>query len=192
MHRRTFLARSILFTATILAAATSPGVVSAGGADARAWVGRELMTTKNLHPDEARARLYAVNYQQDGLIPVCTKVRVEKVTRKAMIFTVVETGRRYTYYTHRSLREPFYDHLTRYFGESCPEVSEFSAKDREGIETGQVLVGMTKKGVAIAIGLPPAHETPSPKSPRWKYWRNRFDTFVVLFGDDGKVVAIQD
>ncbi|RMG95027.1 MAG: hypothetical protein D6705_14735 [Deltaproteobacteria bacterium] len=191
MKRRSFLQTVAAMTLSALAlSAASPTAMASG--DARTWVGRELVTTKNLHPDEARARLYAANFQQDGLIPVCTKVRVEKVTRKAMVFTVLETGRTYTYYTHKSLREPFFDHLTRYFGERCPDLSRLSERDREGIRRGEALVGMTKKGVAIAIGLPPAHETPSPKSPRWKYWKNRFDTFIVLFGEDGKVAAIQD
>ncbi len=191
MTRRSFLLSVSALVLSAAALSVAPAPALAGG-DARSWVGRELVTTKNLHPDEARARLYAANFQQDGLIPVCSKVRIEKVTRKAMVFTVVETGRRYTYYTHKSLREPFYDHLTRYFGESCPDVSKLPKRDQEGIRRGEVLTGMTKKGVAIAIGLPPQHETPSPKSPRWKYWKNRFDTFVVIFGADGKVSAIQD
>ena len=156
------------------------------------WVGHELVTTKNLHPDEARGRLYAVNYQQSGLIPLCTKVRIESYSHKRMVFRVLETGRPYTYYAHKSMREPFDTHLRRYFGVECPDVSGMSEIDQEGIRIGQVLVGMTREGVQLAIGLPPRHETPSLKSPQWKYWRSRADTFMVYFGADGKVSGLRD
>ncbi len=195
MKRRRAL-QLALSCAALLATAWTPAAPTlahdAPSASIAQWVGHELVTTKNLHPDEARARLYAVNYQQSGLIPLCTKVLIESFSPRKMVFRVVETGKAYTYYAHKSMREPFDTHLRRYFGVECPDTSGMSDIDKEGIRIGRALVGMTRAGVQLAIGLPPRHETPSLDATQWKYWRTRFDTFFVYFGADGKVSGLRD
>ena len=65
----------------------------------------EVYTQVNLHPDEKRQRLYSVNYQRPGLLPLCTRVKIESVADGEMIFTVAEDGRKYTYIFHNSLRD---------------------------------------------------------------------------------------
>lgn len=50
-------------------------------------------------------------------------------------------------------------------------------------------MGMTKEAVAIAMGHPPAHETPSLESDQWMYWLHRFDRLRVDF-ENGKVSNI--
>ncbi len=62
--------------------------------------------------------------------------------------------------------------------------------DRQGIEAGKALVGMSKEGVKIALGYPARHRTPSLEDNRWTYWRGRHDTYVVEFDADGKVARI--
>jgi hypothetical protein len=157
-------------------------------------VGRsEVYTLVNLHPDETRRRLYSVNYQQPGLIPLCTKVKIESVTSDEMTFQVVEDQRRYHYIFHNSLRDPIAKHLDKYFGPSCParKIESLSEVDRAGIRQGRVLEGMSKDGVILAVGYPPEHVTPTLESNAWRYWMNRFGTQVIHFVD-GKVVRIQD
>ena len=153
----------------------------------------EAYTLVNLHPDEHRHRLYSVNYQQPGLIPLCTKVMIQSVTSRTMVFHVPSTGRTYDYIFHNSMRDPIATHLDKFFGTACNpnRLDRMSEIDRRGIAQGRALTGMSKEAVILAIGYPPEHVTPTLESNTWKYWRTRFATQLVSFVD-GKVVDIKD
>ncbi len=151
-----------------------------------------VVTLVNLHPDERRSRLFAVNYLQDGLIPLCTPVALLDRDDERLVFEVQATGRRYEYYFHKAAAEPFPDHLAHYFGTACPpERDALEGVDREGVEKGKALPGMSKPAVVLAIGYPPRHVTPSLEADRWVYWRNRFNRIAVIFSD-GRVRALQE
>jgi outer membrane protein assembly factor BamE (lipoprotein component of BamABCDE complex) len=62
------------------------------------------------------------------------------------------------------------------------------ATDRKGIQEGQAKIGMTKKGVQIALGYPARHRTPSLEDNVWTYWRTRWVMRTVTFDAKGKVV----
>jgi hypothetical protein len=70
-------------------------------------------------------------------------------------------------------------------------LSELSDIDQKGISSGKALVGMSKKGVRIALGYPAAHRTPSLENNSWIYWRNRFRTKVIEFDTEGKVKKVR-
>jgi hypothetical protein len=150
-----------------------------------------VYTLVNLHPDETRHRLYSVNYQQDGLIPRCSKVMIESVDKRKMTFRVLDGDREYEYIFHNSLREPIPTHLDKYFGTKCEKVDALSEVDRKGIRSGSVTVGMSKHGVALAIGYPPEHATPSLDADVWTYWKNRFGKMRIQF-TGGKVTGVTD
>lgn len=66
-----------------------------------------------------------------------------------------------------------------------------SAKDVEGIRSGRVSPGMTKRGVMTAFGYPAAHRTPDPeKDDVWTYWQNRLRTVDVIFDAGGRVLRV--
>jgi hypothetical protein len=69
---------------------------------------------------------------------------------------------------------------------------QLSPVDRKGIQMGTALEGMTRQGVIYAMGYPPPHRTPSLDSERWIDWRNRFNTFAVVFDPSGLVMGIQE
>lgn len=152
----------------------------------------EVYTQANLHPDPRRNLLYSVNYQQKGLIPVCTPVRIEQVTTEAMTFTRLDTDKKYEYVFHGSMPHSPTAHLDQYFGEKCPQdkLDSLGSKDKAGVDAGEVEEGMTKRGVIFAIGYPPAHKTPKLKSDTWIYWQSRFNTFQVHF-EEGRVSRVQ-
>ena len=151
-----------------------------------------VYTLVNLHPDEPRQRLYSVNYQQPGLIPLCTKVKLESLDKRKLTFRVLDKDREYEYIFHNSLRESIPKHLDRYFGKKCePKLESLSEVDRKGVQSGSVLPGMTKRGVILAIGYPPEHATPSLDSDTWTYWKNRFGKMQVHFTGN-KVTEIKD
>lgn len=152
-----------------------------------------VCTLVNLHPDEQHRRLYSVNYQQAGLMPLCTPVMIQSVTTKHMTFEVIALKRIYEYIFHNSLQEPIDKHLDKFFGTTCdPErVEHLNPFDQDGVKQGRVRTGMTKEGVILAIGYPPEHATPGLQSNAWRYWKNRFGTMVIHFAG-GKVVRVQD
>lgn len=154
---------------------------------------RSAYTLTNLHPDDARSKLSTVNYQQAGLIPMCTKVTMEPTKRKSMTFRVDSTGRQYTYFRHKSLQGSFEQHLALFFGPRCDQakMQALGKKDQEGIRNGRAYPGMTKVGVIYAMGYPPQHATASTDLDEWRYWSNRFNTMIVHFKDD-RVTGIQE
>ena len=156
-------------------------------------VGRaDVVTLTNLHPDEPRSRLFTTNYQQDGLIPVCSQVAPLELNAKRLRFTNQATGKTYDYFYQKAVAEPFRDHLTRVFATECPraELDALSEIDRRGVGLGEALAGMSKQGVLFALGYPPRHATPSLDANRWIYWTNRFNRVAVLFEETGHVLAV--
>ena len=119
-----------------------------------------VYTLVNLHPDEPRQRLYSVNYQQQGLIPLCTKVKLESLDKRKLTFRVLGKDREYEYVFHNSLREPIPKHLDRYFGKKCePKLESLSDVDRKGVQSGSVTPGVVRPkpllnlAGATALGL---------------------------------------
>jgi hypothetical protein len=152
----------------------------------------DVVTLTDLHPDERSRRLYATNYQQVGLIPVCSRVTLLERNAKRLLFRNEANGMSYEYFNHNAAAEPFADHLTHYFGTECPKqaLDALSEIDRQGVALGKPLVGMSKPGVVFAMGYPPRHVNPSLDSNRWIYWLGRFDQEVVVFDDGGHVLEI--
>jgi hypothetical protein len=152
----------------------------------------DVVTLTNLHPDEAASRLYATNYQQIGLIPICTRVTLLERNAKRLLFRNEANGKTYEYVYHPSAVEPLPDHLQRYFGTECPQkkLDALDEVDRRGVALGKPITGMTKAGVVLAMGYPPPHVTPSLDANRWIYWLGRFEQEVVVFDDGGRVIAI--
>ncbi len=68
------------------------------------------------------------------------------------------------------------------------DYANLSEIDQKGISEGRPYRGMSKKGVMIALGYPCPHRTPSPDVDAWRYWRNRFENYVVTF-ENGIVVS---
>lgn len=188
---RIFRKLAIVPLAVGMVACSSLPVPGEDGQDMTGQAG--VYTLVNLHPDPIRHRLYATNFQQDGLIPLCSEVTLVKARKKVLEFKLNATGETYHYYNHRSAAEPFDQHLTRFFGKTCNKnaVAQMSAIDQKGIASGKVLSGMSKQGVVYAIGIPPRHVTPSLDASVWKYWSNRFNTFNVVFSDNGVVEEVQ-
>jgi len=167
--------------ASSLRSASSSALLARGGAD--------RYTLVNLHPD--KTRLYDVNYQRSGFIPLCSRVRIDQQDPKVVRFTVLETGQRYEYVHHHVIPD-FQANVDRVFGYSCVQgrAATLSSLDQQGIREGRVLPGMTKEGVILAIGYPPEHATPSTASNDWRYWTGKLSTMVVQF-QDGRVSNIR-
>jgi hypothetical protein len=183
----------LAFACLALACAGSQPLVTPSGVDLT--TAPVVYTLVNLHPDDERARLYAVNYQQPGLIPVCSEVKILGLKSNQMRFQVVKSGKEYSYINHKEAAgEPFNAHLLRFFGPECDRkgIDRLNAADKAGVKAGTVSAGMTKQGVIFAVGYPPKNRTPDLTSNEWTYWKSRFDTFLVTFDDKGKVDGVKN
>jgi len=151
-----------------------------------------VYTLVNLHPDMKRSRLYTVNYQLDGLIPLCSEVVLLKANKKVLKFKLKDTDQVFGFYYHKSAGEPLMTHLTKFFGRECKtsKVESLSTVDKKGIKQGVAMKGMTREGVIFAMGYPPPHKTPDLQGDTWTYWANRFGTMRVVFDKKGLVSEI--
>ena len=168
--------------------------MTAGAMEPKEMVGQEVYLLTNLHPDEENARLYSTNYQLPGRLKVCTKVRITKLSKKKMKFEL-ESGREYEYLLHKkSTPEGFSENIKKYFGPECPqaEIDGMSDIDKEGIKKARGLVGMTKPGIIIAMGYPPAHVTHDLDYEEWMYWMNKWSRDAIEFDDNGIVTNVRN
>ncbi len=182
----------LAFACLALGCASSQPLVSSTGVDLLS--APVVYTLVNLHPDEERSFLYAVNYQQPGLIPVCSEVKLVALKRNKLLFQVAKTGRQYTYFYHKAAVEPFTEHLARFFGTECDRkgLERLNSVDKAGVQAGAPSKGMTRQGVIFAMGYPPKIRTPDLNAKEWTFWKSRFDTFLVTFDDKGRVEDIRN
>lgn len=188
------MASSVRVAATLLLSLCSACsfAVSADGVIPGVPKGSTVYTLTNLHPDEQNRRLYSANFQQPGLIPICSEVTLLKCRDDYMSFRVNATRTECEYPIHKAGGESLKDNLALYFGTECPkaELDSLTPEERDSVRFGVVAVGMRKKAVLLALGYPPLRDTPSLESPRWRYWHSRWNSFIVGFDDQGKVIRI--
>lgn len=156
--------------------------------------GDKVQTLSNLHPDMAKRLLYSTNYQQAGLIPVCTDVTVTKINKSEMVFDYQGVTYTFAYDKHtKGAGVSFQDVVKTYFGPACEKskIDALSAPDKEGIRSGQPKIGMTKAGIVFAMGRPPFHANPNLDANYWLYWKNKFGKTGLEFDDKGKLTGIR-
>ena len=151
-----------------------------------------VYTLTNLHPDDDRMILYTGNFQQPGLIPICSEIVFLRSSDDWMTFKVLATGKEYEYASHQVSAEPFVQNLERYFGAACPKekLDALTPREREGVRMGVAMEGMRKEAVVLAIGYPPRRDTPSLDNTIWRYWSSRLSFFLVEFDASGKVAKV--
>jgi hypothetical protein len=185
MRRRVTVAAAAVMCAASATVSLAPAVAGAQG---------KTYLLTNLHADGKRMLLYSANYQnpeQTELLAACTEVKEGSKSKSKMEFTVVSSGKKYTYeYNKASTPEGLDANVGKYFGASCDKPGGLSSVDEQGIKEGRAMVGMSKKAVVMAIGYPPTSQTKSTDDNSWRYWHNRFTTMLITF-DGGKVTNIK-
>ena len=155
-------------------------MVSAHASDMK---GQELYTQVNMHSLKGEYVTW-VNYGIDSLIPVNTKVLITSISGDDVDFIIKKSG------TELSLKNSSRSGLNgkawaeKHFRTSKVNLKNFSPIDQKGIKKAKVIVGMSKKGVLIARGFPPAHVTPDLNMSEWMYWYNRWNKKKVVFEGD--------
>ena len=141
----------------------------------------KVYTLTDLHAKDGGVS--AANFQFKEVIPVCSEVT---------LLTAYDEYLEYWYRYHQAAGEPFDRHLARYFGRACPqtELDALTPEEREAVRRGVAQPGMRKEAVILALGYPPLRDTRTLELPVWRYWRTSLKSFLVVFGDDGKVETV--
>ncbi len=123
-------------------------------------------------------------------IPINGKVEFVS-SRRHRFNMLMEDGQPFTFeHIAKHTRDSSTEAFDSFFSPAPIDLSSFSAKERKAIETGSVEEGMSRAAVLAAMGPPPAVGTANLEGSVWKYWHNRWATFTVRFGDDGRVAQV--
>ncbi len=149
---------------------------------------KDLYTSYNLWFEKPDS-MWSINYKKGALIPAGTKVESVDLGRNKVIFKISENPNKFVinftpkYHPGIDL-EQFRDRLftNKTFDQL---VRGFSKKEIEGIKSGEINPGMSKKAVLVAYGYPPEHVTGSLDMNTWTYWVNRFKKTNVDFDKGG-------
>jgi hypothetical protein len=125
-------------------------------------------------------------------VPVNTEVEFVKATKKRITvkipsYNVTVDFENEEGYSGQKIEGIF----KRTFARRPVDLSGFSEAEKSSIKSGTVTAGMSKDAVIKAMGYPPHHKTPTLEMDQWRYWKNRFDTMLVIF-ENGKVSSVQD
>ncbi len=177
-----------------------------GGAPA--WAGDKVVYLKqNIHGQERASRggkmvskaSYA-NWIAPGeghfIVPVNSKVKVvvkRGIMGRRLLITNLKDNREINFELKlRNMKlKNMDDYIALITSPNMTPLGKLSVLDRKGIRQGKALIGMSKKGVRIALGYPARHRTPSLDSNTWVYWKDRRRTAAVEFGGNGKVKKIR-
>ncbi|HXF11282.1 MAG TPA: hypothetical protein VN625_10905 [Desulfuromonadaceae bacterium] len=177
----------VLTIATLLLAA----IVSSTAAETNlvsAVKGDKLYTQFSLFYEDKVHR--TTNYRIGSFVPINTEVTFVKANKSEILVTLPGGTQLTIENVEKYSGEKIPAIFTRTFAKTPLDLSQFSAKEKTSIEAGEVEPGMSKDAVIASLGYPPKHQTPTLKGNQWRYWRNRFATFVVHFDDD-KVSSIE-
>lgn len=139
-----------------------------------------------------KGRHLTTNYRKGVLVPVNTRVQLEKITGDDIFLEILPD--------HTKLRiENVEKHtgdntikaFAKLFNKNKADLSRFSETEREHILAGKITKGMSKQAVLAAIGYPPITETPNLQMNDWTYWSSRFNRFIVRFKND-RITDITD
>jgi len=131
------------------------------------------------------------NYRKGMLVPVNTEVEFVKANKRDIWVSLPDGTQMQIANVEDFSGEKVDGIFRRTLGTTKVNLDQFTEAERKAILAGSVEEGMTKAAVIVAIGYPPKHQTASLESDHWRYWQNRFNTFVVSF-EDAKVVNIKD
>ena len=172
------------------AALVSKPAVEAAKADALAVKGEKLYTRFSLYYEKDHH--ITTNYRKGILVPINTEVEFVKASKNRITVKIPSYNATVDFENEKDYSgENIEGIFKRTFGRETTSLEKFSQTEQAAIKKGTVETGMSKDAVVKAMGYPPHHKTPALTMDQWRYWKNRFDTMLVIFAD-GKVASIQD
>jgi len=167
---------AMIFFSSSISAAKPKGI--AGNTPA----GQILYTQFSLFHEGGRH--ITTNYRKGFLVPVNTEVKFVKATKDEIVVTLPDGLDLRLINVSEFSGEKIDGIFRRTLATEPVDLSQFTEAEKKSIINGEVKNGMRKSAVIVALGYPPKHKTPSLDLNQWRYWQNRFDTFIVSFEND--------
>lgn len=153
------------------------------------WQGRTLYTCCNIHYEGVNTS--DANYFVGSTLSFGSPIVVDSMTSNS---ATSRSGATQVTLAHSYGRdqEDAQQYFTKIFVETDPHAvfATYPKQVQDAITDGRVERGMTKPQVIMSLGYPPTHRTASTDLNTWTYWYNRWVTYQVQFGEDGKVSNI--
>ena len=155
--------------------------------------GQALYTQTNIWYEKPMKIL--ILFHAGAILPVGTKVTIEDMSSKALVFTR-EDGMKFRIYTRKYYNLTGEGMAKLLFGKKNPmakggKFHKFSKMERKQIKQGKIKKGMSREAVIMAYGYPPTHVNPDIKQDTWQLWVTRWNKINVYF-EKGKVSRVQD
>jgi hypothetical protein len=129
------------------------------------------------------------NFYVGRLIPAGTPVTITGTPGRDRVSVQIDGAAYRIGQEYGRKEEPFDRYMNKVLltSDPRPKINSFAPPVRDAIRQGKLVKGMTKEQVLMSLGHPPTHGTASLESNEWKYWYNRFATYLVLFDPQGRV-----
>jgi hypothetical protein len=150
------------------------------------WQSRTLYTCCNIHYE--RDEINDANYYVGSVLPFGTSAVAEKATSDSLTFRAGAIPLTLIH-AYGAQQESSQQYFSKILVETDPRATfaAFPKQVQDAITDSRVEVGMTRPQVIMSLGYPPTHRTASTDLNTWTYWYNRWVTYQVVFGADGKV-----
>jgi hypothetical protein len=133
-----------------------------------------------------------INYAEGGkrIIPAGTPVKVTGFGRHR-VFVELPDGRQAIGNDYsRDLDLGVFARRYVVAEDPARKIAGYSPKIRKAIESAQVMPGMTREQVLMAVGYPVSSENPRLDARVWRFWLGSFAEFQLVFGADDRVKEI--
>ena len=151
-------------------------------------VGKEYFTAVNIWYEEPE-NITSLNFHSGAIIPAGTKVKITVFDKDRIGFSTDKPGHCMINHSRRYTDVSLHELFWQYFTVADPRekkgsMAELSDTEKQGIQKGVILKGMSKKAVLAAYGYPPTRTTPVMDHHIWKYLDSRSRVRVVYFRND--------
>lgn len=153
-------------------------------------IGSQYYSQVTLQHEKGKFR--TTNYRRGILLGINTQVELLEATSRSIKVKLIKSGEELTIANSpKYTGDDIYQAFDKIFARQPLSLHKFSHLERQNIAAAKAGIGMSKDAVLAAIGYPPITKTPSLEASQWRYWSNRFNTFVVHFSN-GTVSRIQN
>ncbi len=131
------------------------------------------------------------NYAQLPMIPAGTPIRLKSIDRYVAHVEIEGKKFRLGLDYGRSL-ETTEQWANKLIVRDDPKarLATYPPAVRRAIQSGQLMVGMSKEQVVMSVGYPMTSENPRLDAPYWRYWWSSFGEYKVHWNSAGMVKEI--